>query len=194
VDAELRRIEADPQRSSRESFFELAEKLARPIMDMKWTVFYGTSKARFITSDCPVITRDKNERRCFPGLDDSDTEVYFPLSKNALIRMEHDNSCQLLPRKQQIRRQRRVMRTETHEINAAQADEQLVQSLNNLIVSRSHLWTVSGTSQGWLLERMQQPLKIPKRTKAIVESESITTNVVGQRLRTKKEFVVLVDT
>ena len=193
VDAELRRIEADPQRSSRDSFFDLAERLAKPILDMKWTVFYGTGEARFITSDCPVITRDRNERRCFPGLENSDTEVYFPLSKNALIRMEHDNSCQLLPRKQQIRRQRRVMRARTQEINAVQADDQLVQSLNNLVVSRSHLWTVSGTNQSWLLERMQQPSKIPKRTKAIIESESITTNVVGQRLRTKKEFVVLVD-
>ena len=108
--------------------------------------------------------------------------------------MEHDNLCQLLPRKRQIRRQRRVMRIRTQEINEVQADEQLVQSLNNLVALRSHLWTVSGTSQSWLLERMQQPSKIPKRTKAIIESESITTNVVGQRLRTKKEFVVLVDT
>ena len=194
VNAKLRDLEADPQRFSRESFFDLAEKLAKIIFDMKWTVFYGTGESRFITSDCPVITRDKNERRHFPGLLDLDTEVYFPLSKNALIRMAHDNSCQLLPRKQQIRRQKRVMRTRTQELTAVQADEQLVQSLNNLVVSRSHLWTVSGTSQGWLLERMQQPSKIPKRTKAIVESESITTNLVGQRLRTKKEFVVLVDT
>jgi hypothetical protein len=194
VNAELREIEADQQRFSRESFFDLAEKLAKTISGLRWTVFYGTGEARFITSDCPVITRDKNERRYFPGLDNFDTEVYFPLSKKALIRMGHDNSCQLLPRKKQIHRQKRVMRAQTQEIIVVQADEQVVQSLNELIVARAHLWTVSGARQDWLLERMQQPSKIQKRTKAIVQSGSMTTNQAGQRLLTKKEFVVLVDT
>jgi len=194
VKAELREIDSDPRRFSREFFFELAEKLARTILDMKWTVFYGTGDARFITSDCPVITKDKGERRQFPGLDDLDTEVYFPLSKNALIRMEHDNSCQLLPRKKQIHRQKRVMRARTQEITVVQADEQAVQLLNELIVARAHLWAVSGASQGWLLERMQQASKIQKQTRAIIQSESITMNQAGQRLLTKKEFVVLADT
>jgi hypothetical protein len=194
VIAELQEIESDPQRFSRESFFELAEKLANTILDMKWIVYYRTGDARFITSDCPVITKDKSEGRQFPGLNDLDTEVYFPLSKNALIRMEHDNSCQLLPRKKQIHRQKRVMCARTQEITVIQADEQAVQLLNELIVARAHLWAVSGASQGWLLERMQQPSKIQKRTKAIIQSESITMNQAGQRLLTKKEFVMLVDT
>jgi hypothetical protein len=194
VNSELRDIGADQQRFSRESFFDLAEKLVGRIFNMKWTVFYGTGEARFITSDCPVVTRDKNGRQYFSGFDDSDTEVYFPLSKNALIRMEHDNSCQLLPRRKQIHRQKRVMRAKTQEIIVVQADDQVVQSLNELVVTRAHLWTVSGTSQSRLLERMRQPSKDQKRTKAIVQSESISTNQVGQRLLTKKEFVVLVNT
>lgn len=193
VNAELRDIEADKRRFSRESFFDLAEKLAKTISRLRWTVFYGAGQARFITSDCPVVTRDKNGRRYFPGLEDSETEVYFPLSKNALIQMEHENSCQLLPRKKQIHRQKRVMLTRTQQITAIQADEQIAQSLNELIVARAHLWTVSGASQDWLLERMRQPSKIQKRIKAILQSGSMATNQAGQRLLTKKEFVVLVD-
>jgi Protein of unknown function (DUF4238) len=194
VNSELGAIEADPRRFSRESFFELAENLANIISKMKWTVIYGTCGIPFITSDCPVVTRDKNERRYFPGLLDLDTEVHFPLSRNAVIRIEHDKSCQLLPRRKQFRRQKRVMRTQTREIMTVQANTQMAQYLNDLVVARSYLWTVSGTDQSWLLERMQEPSKVPKRTRAIVESEGKTSNSVGSDLRMKKEFVMFSDT
>ena len=67
VTSELRAIEADPGAFSREMFFELAENTAKAISEMQWTVFRASEKALFITSDCPVVTRDKTGRRMFPA-------------------------------------------------------------------------------------------------------------------------------
>jgi hypothetical protein len=193
VTAELRAIEADPGAFSREAFFELAEHTAKTISEMQWAVLRAPEKSPFITSDCPVVTRDKTGRRMFPGLKDQETEVLFPLSKSAVLRMDHFRLCQIHPRKKHVVRQKRVMKAPAQTIQEERASDELVLHLNQVVASRSQFWTFSGVDHPWLFQHMQATSSIPKLTRPRLESEAPSLNSKGRLVLTKKEFFVVTD-
>jgi hypothetical protein len=190
---ELRAIEADPGAFSRATFFELAEKTAKTISEMQWTILQASERSPFISSDCPVVTRDKTGRRMFPGLKDQETEVLFPLSKGAMLRMDHCELCQIFPRKNHVRRQRRAIKAPPQTIRREQAGDELVLLLNQLVASRSHFWAFSGIDHPWLLQYMHATPSIPKRTRPRLESEAPSLNSKGRLVSTKREFFVVTD-
>jgi len=57
----LKELEEDPGRTSRETFFGLADHLAEILIGMEWIVYYASGKSRFITSDRPVILASADE-------------------------------------------------------------------------------------------------------------------------------------
>ena len=97
LESELRRTQADPRCFSRESFFVLARDLAMVFARMKWTVLYTSGTSHFITSDCPVAMTFLNTGIPHVGALRPDSEISFPLSRFALLKMQHDGVQKGMP-------------------------------------------------------------------------------------------------
>jgi len=168
VENELRAIEADPGRSSRDVLFTVAADIAKVYVQMEWTIFYIVGTARFITSDCPVVTSYLDGRKS-GGIKDPHCEVTFPLSCKALLRMKHPSWLLTSMRKKRVNEAKKSRRGARPKINVAHADDAMVRHLNEFHADQAHLWAFSGRSEGWLLDRMQRPGKGLKRRKTAVD-------------------------
>jgi hypothetical protein len=75
-----------------------------------------------------------------------------------------------------------------------QVDDNAVRIYNECQVDQTYMWTFSGTIQDWLLARMQNPSKGPKRVKAIIDSESLRcSDGKSPQLTRRRQFVVSAD-
>lgn len=57
---------------------------------MKYTVYYSSGEAKFITTDTPVIRVFEGNRRIGTGIARKDVQVRFPLSRKAFLTITHD--------------------------------------------------------------------------------------------------------
>ena len=153
IETELRAIDQDPQRFSRENFIWLANDVARIFARMEWTLCIAPGASRFITSDRPVISADKDGRPFMAGFARAECEITFPLSHSALLKMRH-------PRKflDKVRRRPNASKQRSKsaaEIAIKQLESAAVTELNHLQSDQAHLWVFSGLHEVWISERMQ---------------------------------------
>jgi hypothetical protein len=108
--------------------------------------------------------------------------------------MEHDNSFLLEMRKKPSQRPKGPRPHKNQAVEVAEIGEAEVHALNELLAGQSHLWTFSGSSQSWLLKRIHQPSKNPRREIVIRDIETIGGgNGRPGNFKTKREMVVVLD-
>jgi hypothetical protein len=187
----LKELEEDPGRTSRETFFGLADHLAEILVGMEWTVYYASGKSRFITSDRPVIVDSADEDGLSRGLKDMRTTVTFPLSGTALLQLKHRNWLVEAVRKRSCNEPARRRKPANPVIAVLPADDAFVDILNTLQANHAHLWVFSGCGQIWLSDWAQAPLKEPKQAAKVLDTEeNISTHGQPARRTRKREFVV----
>ena len=67
-----------------------ALKLSDLLRYMKFTVHYPTGNEEFVTTDTPVIRVFHNPAPLGTGVNRSDVEIRFPLSRKAFLTLTHD--------------------------------------------------------------------------------------------------------
>jgi hypothetical protein len=188
--AMLKELDEDPGRTSRETFFGLADHLAKILVGMEWTVYRASGKSRLITSDRPVIVDSANEAGVGRGLNDMRTTVSFPLNGTALLQLKHRNRLVEAVRKRS-RSAPACPKPANPVIAELPADDAVIGSLNILQANHAHLWVFSGCGQEWLSVWAQEPLKEPKRAAKLLDTEeTISTHGEPARRTRKREFVV----
>ena len=193
IESLLREKADDIDGFSRETFPQIARDVAVIYSRMKWTVYLTNGNSRFITTDCPVVTTFRNGPRPGAGIKDPDCEISFPLSSRALLRIKHDSWSVKDPEKKRSPWKRRKNFSRNSAIEVIQVDDNAVRLYNECQVDRAYMWAFSGTIQDWLLTRMQNPSKGPKRVKAIVDSESLLCSDGRPPQLRKRQFVVSAD-
>jgi hypothetical protein len=63
--------------------------LMKTYAEMKWEVFIARD-GEFVTSDCPVCRDYPETSAGFAGLDNKDLNIYFPISRDRVLRLSHD--------------------------------------------------------------------------------------------------------
>lgn len=189
--AEIKEAEEDPQRSSRENFFGLAESLGRIIERMEWTVRYASGAARFVTSDRPVMRSFSDGLTMGRGLKDLRAEIRFPLSSTSILEIKHRQWLVDAVRKRPLRGGLRPKVNTEWTIATGDADDSFVNTFNRRMAKQAHLLVFSGRTQGWLTEWMKNPIKTEKRAVKVLDTEE-RLKVLGEknpRLTRKREWV-----
>jgi len=189
--AEIKEAEEDPQRSSRETFFGLAESVGRIIARMEWTVRYTSGIARFITSDRPVIRSFSDGPAIGRGLNDSRAEIRFPLANTSILEIKHHQWQLEAIRRKSRKGSPKPEKNTDWTIATGDADDAFVDDFNRKMAKQAHLLVFSGSAQGWLTEWMKEPLKPGKRAINVLDTEE-HLSVLGEkkpRLTRKREWV-----
>ena len=189
--AMLKELEEDPGRTSRETFFGLADHLAETLVAMEWTLYCASGKSRFITSDRPVIVDSADEAGISRGLKDMRTTVTFPLTGTALLQLKHRNWLVDAVRKRSRNEPARRRKPANPVIAVLQADGGFVDSLNALQANHAHLWVFSRAGQNWLSDWAQAPLKEAKQAAKALDTERyINTHGQPARPTRTRKFIV----
>ena len=187
IEAELKLLEEDPLRSSREALIFLAKGIATVYAGMEWTIHYASGASQFTTSDCPVIKMFRDGMPLAGGIKEYDCEILFPLSGAALLHMKHRNWMVDAVRKRSPNGKRRIRQSKYLDIKTYQADGAEVRRFNEQHVDQSHFWVFTGTNQEWILARMQKTSKGPKQKKVVADVQIDARSKSAQPMH-KTEF------
>ena len=189
--AELKEAEDDPSKTSRDTFFSLADALEKIFIKMEWTVRTATGSSRFITSDRPVIRSWADGKGFGRGVKDLRSEIKFPLSSTAILEMKHRNWLPEAVHKHHRNDNSRVRKTGNSRIEVLEADDAFVESVNAMIAKKAHVLVISGREQAWLNEWMKVRLIPDKRAVTVLDTERLmSTNNERPRLIRQRERVV----
>ncbi len=146
----LRELEANPKTFDVEMMVDMATDSTRFLSQMRWTVLVTPTGSDFITSDCPVFRMftddsDRNDAFLRP-----DCKVVCPLTKSALLFMEHDMDFLMTMVSRSAQQDERLPATAFTE-----ATEEEVSLYNRAIVENSNLWCFCGSKREWIPAIMQ---------------------------------------
>ena len=193
--AEIRDAEEDPLRSSRETFFGLAESVGRIIARMEWAVRYASGATPFVTSDRPVIRSFSDGPAMGRGINDLRAEIRFPLSSTSILEIKHHQWLVDAVRKKRRRSSLKPKVNTEWTIDTGDANDAFVNTFNLRMAKQAHLLVFSGRPQGWLTEWTKDPIKPDKSAVKVLDTEE-RLRVFGEkkpRLTRKQEWVTSTD-
>jgi hypothetical protein len=132
-------------------FLDGAMHISKLYQHMKWTVFVSPDSNEFVTTDCPVIRVYYRGGGGPAGLNRSDLEVRFPLSRKMMLAITHDIpfAKKLLKAKEKDRAAVLARRKEIRQSFLSHAE---VEVLNRDHVAHAQRWVFSGHSLPWAIE------------------------------------------
>lgn len=146
AEGHLRSLESNPLTFDIELMVNLANDMTPFLTQMRWRVLFTKSGSDFVTSDCPVFRTFTDESDLDDAFFRPDCQVVCPLTKSALLVMEHDleflraavlggasESSKILPG--------------TYFIEASEQD---VETYNRAIVESCNRWCFVGSKQDWI--------------------------------------------
>lgn len=126
-----------------------AIKLSEYYKHMKFTVHYPSGDEEFITTDTPVIRVFSNVAALGTGIDRSDVEVRFPLSRKAFLTLTHDVALMgALERASSAKRMRLLESLPETRIKHAANSE--VVALNRAHARHARLWLFASRDLDWV--------------------------------------------
>ncbi len=170
--AELRAIEKDPGKPSRDVFFDLAEDISRILVRMDWVVYFASQEGSFITSDHPVVRTSTDGKILGRGIRDVRSEVHFPLSGTACLQLSNRNTLAEELRKRRRKQKGRRDSAGALRIDPREASDDFIRRTNRAQADHAHRWIFSGHEHGWLVEWMKESTRSPKRASETVCRES----------------------
>jgi hypothetical protein len=125
-----------------------ALKLSDLLRYMKFTVYYPTGNEEFVTTDTPVIRVFRKPAPLGTGINRTDVEVRFPLSRKALLTLTHDlKLVELLERASDSKRSRLLKALP--EIRIKPTVDSQVAALNRAHARHSHRWLFASNELDW---------------------------------------------
>lgn len=137
-----------------------ALQLASIFERMKFTLYYAADQ-NFVTTDTPVIRVFTNGTTLGYGVQRTDVEIRFPLSRKAFLVLRHDHKfLDILNSADEHRRQRLLAMTPEVEIRYASKTQ--VRAFNRGHVRHAHRWIFSTDELDWAAELLAQPSVAPR--------------------------------
>lgn len=125
-----------------------ALKLSDFLRYMKFTVHYPTGNEEFVTTDTPVIRVFRSPVPLGTGINRSDVEIRFPLSRRAFLVLTHDAKLmELLERASGAKRSRLLKALP--EIRIKPTVDSEVTAFNRAHARHSHRWLFASKEVGW---------------------------------------------
>lgn len=135
--------------------------LVQPMYEqMKWTVFYATGEAQFITTDTPVIRVFYGTKSGGTGLNRTDVEVRFPVSASAFMTITHDVPRAHALMKATDRKRSKVL-DKLPEVRMRHLTDAKVRFFNRGQVRHAHYWVFSGSECPWIQDLLNEPYAGP---------------------------------
>jgi hypothetical protein len=147
----LRELESNPLTFDLEMMVDMANDATRFLSQMRWKILIAPQGSNFVTSDCPVFRMFTDESDPDEAFLRPDCHVVCPLSKSALLIMEHDMEFLKSMVFGGNSKQSAHLPT-THFIEVSDQD---VESYNRAVVGNSNLWCFVGSKQDWITDLMK---------------------------------------
>ncbi len=130
------------------SLWGVATKLSECYRYMKFTVYYPTGNEEFITTDTPVIRVFRGTEQLGTGINRSDVEIRFPLSRKAFLTLTHDlKLADALGRASGAERSRLLQALP--EIRTRHASNSEVTAFNRAHARHAHRWLFASKETNW---------------------------------------------
>jgi hypothetical protein len=141
-----------------------ALKLAGYYQHMKFTVYYGTGDAEFLTTDTPVIRVFHNTEAAplGTGIQRPDLEIRFPLSRNAFLTLTHDAWLVTNLERARTPAERRRLLATLPEIRIDNAKSSRVTSFNRGHARHAHRWVFASGEVDWAASLLAEPSAAPR--------------------------------
>ena len=147
----LRELESNPLTFDLEMMVDMANDATKFLSQMQWKVLLSPLGSNFVTSDCPVFRMFTDESDPDEAFLRPDCHVICPLTKSALLVMEHDvDFLKSMVFGGRSERSQSLPTTQFAEIS-----DQDVRSYNRAIVGNSNLWCFAGSKQDWIPDLMK---------------------------------------
>lgn len=140
-----------------------ALKLAEYYQHMKFTVYYLTGNAEFLTTDTPVVRVFHNVESAplGAGINQRDIEVRFPLSCKAFLALTHDHW--LINKLERVGdAARRRLLAVLPEIRREYPTNAEATALNKAHARHAHRWVFAPQEVDWIPNLLAQPTAAPK--------------------------------
>jgi len=125
-----------------------AIKLSDHYRYMRFTVHYPSGKAEFITTDSPVIRVFSGTESLGTGINRSDVEIRFPLSRKAFLTLTHDlRLVENLERADSAKRSRLLKRLPETRVKHLTDSE--VAAFNKAHARHAHRWLFASEEIEW---------------------------------------------
>lgn len=131
--------------------------LMQTYAEMKWEVYIARN-GEFITSDCPVCRDYPESSTGFVGLDNTDLIIYFPISKDRVLRLSHDRKKhELFERHMNKGREREatLLRSRIPAISYRFISRVETERINDLIIRRASRWIYSPSQNLSIITRFR---------------------------------------
>jgi hypothetical protein len=143
------------------SLMGAAVKLAEFLQYMKFTVHYAVGEAEFVTTDTPVVRVFYDSAPLGAGVNRTDVEIRFPLSRKAFLTLTHDlKFVAELERASGTRRSRLLERLPEVRVSHIRGPE--VTAFNRAHVRHAHLWAFAPNDQEWIADVLSQVRAAPE--------------------------------
>jgi uncharacterized protein DUF4238 len=138
-----------------------ALKLSGHYRYMKFTICYANGSAEFITTDTPVIRTFSNAAVLGTGINRTDIEVRFPLSRRAFLTLTHDMRLNEILERANSAGQSRLLRR-LPEIRVRNFKDAEVVMINRAHARHARRWLFAPSQIDWAVEVLALDPAAPK--------------------------------